>query len=161
MLSGRLVRLIESRSDEIISSIISHIRREPGLAHYHAILESELREYGHDLLCNLGHWLTSGQEKEIASRYEQIGKRRFKSKIPLHESVRAFCIMRQRVLDFVEEHVFNKSSLELYEQEELDRRLTRFFDVLMTCMVKGYEKELRTELACAEMAKSQRALAAG
>jgi hypothetical protein len=149
MLSGRLVHLIESRSEEIISSVISHIRREPDLAHYRAILESELREFGLDTLRNLGHWLTSGQEQEIATRYEQLGKRRFGANIPLHESVHAFCILRERVLDFVEEHVFNKNSLELYEQEELDRRLGRFFNVLTVHMVKGYEHELRTELACA------------
>jgi hypothetical protein len=153
MLSGRLVHLIESRSDEIISSVISHIRREPDLLHYRAILESELREYGQDVLQNLGHWLTSGQEAEIATRYEQLGKRRFAAKIPLYESVHSFCIMRERVLDFVEEHVFNKNSLELYEQEELDRRLGRFFDVLTIHMVKGYEHELRTEIACAAAAR--------
>lgn len=152
MLSGRLVHLIESRSDEIIASVISHIRREPDLAHYRTILESELREYGLDVLHNLGHWLTSGHEAEIAARYEQLGKRRFAAKIPLYESVHSFCIMRERVVDFVEEHVFNKNSLELYEQEELDRRLGRFFNLLTIHMVKGYEHELRTEIACAAAA---------
>jgi len=149
MLSGRLVQLIESRSDEIVASVISHIRREPELSHYTPHLDSELREFGRNLLKNLGHWLTSGQEHEIAARYEEIGKRRYLGNIPLHETVRAFCIVRERVLDFVEEHVFNKNTLELYEQEELDRRLGRFFDVLTVHLVKGYEHELRTELACA------------
>ena len=149
MLSGRLVHLIESRADEIISSIISHWRRESELSHYRDQMESELREFGQDLLRNLGHWLTSGQESEIAARYEKLGKRRYSANVPLHESVHAFCIMRQRVLDFVEEHVLNKNSFALYEQEELDRRLGRFFDVLTIHMVKGYERELRTEIACA------------
>jgi hypothetical protein len=102
-----------------------------------------------DVLQNLGHWLTSGHEAEIAHRYEKLGKQRHAEKIPLYESVHCFAIVRQRVLDFVEEHVFNKNSLALYEQEELDRRLGRFFDVLTIHMVKGYERELRTEIACA------------
>ena len=141
--------MIESRSDEIIASVIAHIRREPELSHYTPQLDSELREFGRNLLQNLGHWLTSGQESEIAARYENIGKRRYAGKIPLYESVHAFCIVRQRVLEFVEEHVFNKNTLQLYEQEELDRRLGRFFDLLTVHLVKGYEHELRTELACA------------
>lgn len=116
--------------------------------HYRARLESELREFGQDLLQNLGHWLTSGQEAAIAARYEELGKRRYTAGIPLHESVHAFCIMKQRVLDFVEEHVINKNSLELYEQEELDRRLGRFFDLLTIHLVRGYEHELRMELKC-------------
>jgi hypothetical protein len=141
--------MIESRSDEIIASVIAHIRREPELRHYTPQLDSELREFGRNLLQNLGHWLTSGQENEIEARYEEIGKRRYEGQIPLHETVRAFCIVRERVLDFVEEHVLNKNTLELYQQEELDRRLGRFFDLLTVHLVKGYEHELRTELACA------------
>ena len=146
MLSGRLVHLIESRWEEVVSSVISQIRREPEMAHYRAILECELREWGQDLLQNLGHWLTAGKEDEVAHRYEQIGKQRYEEDIPLHESVHCLCIVRERVLDFVEEHVFNKNSLELYEEEELDRRLGRFFDLLTIHMVKGYERALRTDL---------------
>jgi hypothetical protein len=146
MLSGRLVHLIESRWEEIIAGVISQIRREPEMAHYRAILECELREWGQALLENLGHWLTAAKEDEIAQRYEQLGKERFELGVPLHESVHCLAILRQRVLDFVEEHVFNKNSLELYEEEELDRRLGRFFDVLTVHLVKGYERALRAEL---------------
>ncbi len=147
MLSGKLVHLIESHWEEIISNVITRIRREPQVAHYRARLESELREWGQLLLQNLGHWLSAGTEDEIVHRYERFGKLRFEEDVPLHESVRCLCIMRERVLDFVEEHVFAKSSLELYEEEELDRRLGRFFDLLTIHMVKGYETALRQGLA--------------
>jgi hypothetical protein len=143
MLSGRLVHLVESHSQEIIASVIAHVRREPDLAHYRAVLESDLRDWGLFMLQNLGQWLTAGNSEEIAQRYEQLGKQRFEAEIPLYESVHCFCIMRERVLDFVEEHVFTKNSLALYEQEELDRRLGRFFDLLTIHMVKGYENAFR------------------
>ena len=91
------------------------------------------------MLQNLGQWLTAGAGEEIAHRYEQLGRQRFEADMPLHESVRCLCIMRERVLDFVEEHIFTKNSLALYDQEELDRRLGRFFDLLTIHMVKGYE----------------------
>ena len=143
MLSGRLVHLIESHSQDVVASVITQVRREPELAHYRAVLESDLRDWGQFMLQNLGQWLTAGNTEEIAHRYEQLGKQRFEAEIPLHESVHCFCIMRERVLDFVEEHVFTKNSLALYEQEELDRRLGRFFDLLTIHMVKGYEGALR------------------
>ena len=143
MLSGKLVHLIESHWEEILSSVIVRIRREPQMEHYRARVESELREWGQTLLQNLGHWLAGGAVEEIGRRYEDLGKQRFEAEIPLHESVRCLCIVRERVLDFVEEHVFAKSSLELYEEEELDRRLGRFFDGLTIHMVKGYEDALR------------------
>jgi hypothetical protein len=147
MLSGKLVHLIESNWEEILSSVIARIRREPQMEHYRARVEPELREWGQVLLQNLGHWLNSGTIDKIGRRYEELGKQRFEADVPLHESVRVLCIVRERVLDFVEEHVFNKNTLQLYEQEELDRRLGRFFDLLTVHLVKGYEHELRTELA--------------
>jgi hypothetical protein len=115
---------------------------------YRARVESELRDWGQVLLQNLGHWLTAREgEQEIISRYEALGRQRFEADVPLHESVRCLCILRERVLDFVEERVVNKSSLELYAEEELDRHLGRFFDTLTIHMVKGYETALRKEMA--------------
>ena len=145
MLSGRLVHLIESHWEEIISGVISRIRREPELTHYRATVESDLREKGRILLENLGHWLTSGNGDEITHHYEELGALRLRDGMPLSESVHVLCLVRERVLDFAEEHVYSKTTIELYEQEELDRRLMRFFDLLTIHMVKGYERALRRE----------------
>jgi hypothetical protein len=147
MLSGRLVHLIETHWEDIVASVIYRIRLEPHVEHYRATVEADLREWGRVLLENLGHWLHAGGEDEIAKRYEQIGRRRFEDGIPLHESVHVLCIVRERVLDFVEEHVYSKNTLALYEQEELDRRLGRFFDLLTVHLVKGYETVLRRAAA--------------
>ena len=116
MLSGKLVHLIESHWEEIISSVIARIRREPQMEHYRARVESELREWGQVLLQNLGHWLTAGAGEEIGRRYEELGRQRFEADVPLHESVRCLCIVRERVLDFVEEHVLEQ------EQSRIVRR---------------------------------------
>ena len=143
MLSGKLVHLIEAHWEEVLSRIINQINREPSIAHYRAVVEPELREWGEILLRNLGHWLTPGREVEIGHHYERLGRLRFEADIPLHECVRWLAIAREVMLDFVEEHVYSKTSLELYEEEELDRILGRFFDVLIIHMVKGYEEALR------------------
>src|SRR3954469_10993003 len=156
MLSGKLVRLIESRWEEIIAGVISRIRRQPEAEHYRSCVEPELREWGGILLQNLGQWLTADREDEIAARYEELGRLRYQSGIPAHESVHVLCVLRQRVLDFVEENVYTKTSLELYGQEELDRRLGRFFDLLTVHMVKGYEAALRSDLGAPEAAAGSR-----
>jgi hypothetical protein len=143
MLSGRLVHLIETHWEDIVSRVLTQISREPQMAHYRAIVEPEMRDWGQILLRNLGHWLTAGKEEQVAQQYERLGRLRCEAHIPLHESVRCLAIVREHVLDFVEEHVYSKTSLELYEEEELDRRLGRFFDLLTIHLVKGYEEALR------------------
>jgi hypothetical protein len=143
MLSGKLVHLIEAHWEEVLSRIIAQIGREPQMAAHRAAIEPELREWGEILLRNLGHWLVPGKELEIGHHYERLGRLRFEAKIPLHECVRWLASAREIMLDYVEEHVYSKTSLELYEEEELDRRLGRFFDVLTIHMVKGYEDAWR------------------
>jgi hypothetical protein len=148
MLSGRLVHLIETHWEEVVSRTVTQIRRDPQLTHYRAIVEAEMREWGQVLLRNLGHWLAAGKDKEeeIAHNYERLGRLRFEDGIPLHEAVRCLALVREQVLDYVEEQIDSKTSLELYEEEELDRRLGRFFDLLIIHMVKGYEEALRRQL---------------
>ena len=143
MVSGKLVHLIEQHWDEITSRVIDEVRREPRMTHIRAVVEPELREWSQDLLQNLGHWLRAGNDEELAHQYENFGKLRFEQNVPLHESVRGLCIIREKMLDFVEEHIFSKSSLELYAEEELERRLGRFFDLLTIHMVEGYERAMR------------------
>jgi hypothetical protein len=149
MLSGKLVHLIETHWNRITDSVIEAIRRESELQHLRTLLDSELREWGDDLLHNLGHWLTVGSTDDLERRYERLGKMRFEQEIPLHESVRGLCLIREKTMEYVEENIASNSSVELYAEEELERRLGRFFDVLLVSLVRGYERALRKSLAAA------------
>jgi hypothetical protein len=143
MISGKLVHLIETHATEILQRVVSQIRREEDMVHIRALLDSELREWNIELLERLGHWLSPANREDLAHRYERLGKVRFEQDVPLHESVRGLCLMREKTLDFVEEHIASNSSVELYAEEEMDRRLSFFFDLLMVNMVRGYERALR------------------
>jgi len=149
MVSGKLVHLIESHWDEIMARIVVETRREPHLARVRAVIEPEMREYGQNLLQNLGHWLRAGNEEDLGRKYDALGKLRFEQDVPLHESVRGLFVIREKILDFVEEHIFTKDALELYAEEELERRLARFFDLLTIHLVEGYERALRRAAAAA------------
>lgn len=147
MLSGKLVHLIESHWDPIMTRVIDRVRHEPQMSHTRALVESELRDWGQALLQNLGHWLEAGNEDDLAHKYEALGRMRFHEDVPLHETVHGLCLIRQVVFDFVEEHIFGKSAMELYAEEELERRLVRFFDLLTIHLVRGYELAMRKAYA--------------
>ena len=143
MLSGKLIHLIEAHQEQITASIILGIHNHPELAYLRKLPDAELRERGRVILENLGHWLGAGNEEEIARRYETLGKSRFEESIPLHESVRALCITKDKMIDFVREQGLSKTSVELYAEEELELRVGRFFDALVIHMVRGYESAWR------------------
>ena len=146
MVSGRFVHLIETHGDEIIKRVIEEIRRLPEMMQIRALLEPELREWREDLIENLGHWLRTSNELDLAHRYEQRGRQRFEENIPLHECVRALCLVREKMVEYVEEHIASKDAMELYAEDELDRRLGRFFDLLIVYFVQGYEQSLRRSM---------------
>jgi hypothetical protein len=143
MLSGKLIHLIEQHWDEITIRVLDQIRSESDLAHIQALPDIELREWGQNLLHNLDHWLVGNNDEALARHYEDLGRVRFAEHVPLYESVRGLCILREKMIDYVQEHFFAKNSLEFCAEEELERRLARFFDMLVCRLVKGYERALR------------------
>ncbi len=68
-----------------------------------------------------------------------MGRARFEEGIPLHESVRGFQIVKEKIIDFIHEQGTAKTSVELYAEEELELRLSGFFDVLVYHLIRGYE----------------------
>jgi len=87
---------------------------------------------------NLGAWLASKSD-EVRKKQEIIGKRRFEESIPLSEVVGALCIIKDNMVDFIEEQGIPKDTLGLYAEEEMEHRIGRFFDDLIVHTVRGYE----------------------
>jgi hypothetical protein len=143
MISTRLVHLIESNGDQIIDRVAAQIRREPQMTHGKSIQEYELQGLGQDLLGHLGDWLSAGNGHDLALRYERFGKLCYEQEIPLHEALRGMSLLREKMLDVAQENMISNSSIELYAEEELDRRLGRFFDRLAIHLVRGFEEAVR------------------
>jgi hypothetical protein len=68
-----------------------------------------------------------------------MGKRRFQQSVPLHEVVRAFCVIKESMVAFIEEEGIPSDPLGLYAEEQMQHRIGRFFDTLIVHPVRGYE----------------------
>lgn len=129
----------QRRSDRVVAQI----RGDSAPANTRTLLDRELRDLGQDLLMHLGLWLTARDEQGLQHRAERLGTMCCEREIPLHRAVRALCLLREAMLDFAEEHLVSFSSVELYPEEQLDRRMGHFFDFLTIQLVLGYERALR------------------
>lgn len=143
MLSGRLVHVIEVNSDRILGSVVHEIRQIPELIHLRSLPDQELRDWGQHILENLGHWMAAGSEAEVIRNYEKLGRIRFEESIPLHEAVQALLLLKEKMIDFVQDQAIAKTSVQLYAEEELEHRVGRFFDVVVCSLVRGYENAMR------------------
>jgi len=139
VLSPKLIHLIEAHAEELTVRIVRDIRANPECAHLARLPEAELRERGHEILQNLGHWLASGNEEKIAHEYESIGKLRHEEAVPLNESICGLCLIKYAMIDFIHEQGIDRDCVALYAEEELERRVARFFDFLLIHLARGYE----------------------
>ena len=147
MLSTRLVHLIETNGDQIIDSVAAQLRREPEITHSKSLQDHELHGLGQDLLHHLGGWLSAGDAHNLSQRYELFGRLCFDQGIPLHEAFRGMSLLREKMVDLAQEHMISNSSIELYAEEELERRLGRFFDRLAFHLARGFEEAARKPIA--------------
>jgi hypothetical protein len=140
MVSAKLVHQIEDHWEAISTRLLRLLRTCPGLPHFNHIPESEVTEVCRRVLHNLGHWLVSTSDDELAQYYERIGRQRHKEGMPLSECLRSVQLMREATFDYVRDESTIQSSMDLYAEEELETRLARFFDLLAYHLARGYEQ---------------------
>jgi hypothetical protein len=143
MLSGRLVRLIESNWDAITTAALNQIRSEPRMTHISALPDAELHEWAEHIQQHLSDWLLEGKTRELASHYEALGETRYEEAVPLAETVRALATLKATIFDFVRQRDMGPSTTEVYAEMELHIRLGRYFDFLVCHLVAGYERAMR------------------
>jgi len=143
MLSGKLIRLIETHEQEITAAIMRVIRGRPELSHLGHLPDGELRERCQEIVQNLGHWLVHGNQEELAAEYEAVGQIRFEESVPLDECIRGVCLIKDKTIAFLDEQGIDPDSLALYAEGQLVRRIGPFFDLLIIHLVRGYQKAQR------------------
>jgi hypothetical protein len=139
MLSMKLIHLIEKHEGEISNRIVRAIRNDSGLAHLALLPEREMKERSREILQNLGYWLSHDNDKCLAREYEQLAKVRHQKSVPLHESLLGLCLIKRKMFDFIDEQGLDQDCLTLYAEEQLERQVGSFFDVLMIHLANGYE----------------------
>jgi hypothetical protein len=140
MVSAKLVTQIETHWEAIHSRFVRLMRTSRALPAIPILPESELQEACRRVLRNLGHWLVSSSEEDIARMYEQVGRQRHAEGIPLSQAIRVVQLMRQATTDYVRDEGVFESSVDLYAEEELEHELARFFDLLVFYLARGYEE---------------------
>jgi len=140
MISARLVQMIEDHAEQITDRVVRQLRKDPRLSYIAHLPDAELRGRCHEIVKNLGHWLAASGEDEIARHYEELGRIRYREKVPLHEVVHALHLLKERILDYIRDQGLVQTSVELYAEEELEHQVGRFFDLAVYHVVLGYER---------------------
>ena len=139
MISTKLVHRIEDHWEQVSARFFRVIRSSQDMPHFARLPESELTEVCRRVLRNLGNWLVSGSEYDIAWIFERIGAERHRGGIPLSEAIRVVQLLKDATISFIQDEGPVENSVELYAEEELENQLGRFFDLLVFHLARGYE----------------------
>lgn len=140
MIAVRLVRLIESHSDELTDGLLQKFQASARTAELQKVPPHELRSRSYEILRNLSDWLLSKSGSDIELRYREVGARRAAQNVALADVCWAIMLTKDHIWGFLQREGFLRGPLEIYGEMELLRLLDQFFDRAMCYCVEGYEQ---------------------
>jgi hypothetical protein len=143
MLSARLVHLIEDHAEELFRGLLDDLQSNPRTPAYHRLDREELRTRLYGVYRHLGRWLADTTEEHVESVYSELGRKRHAEGIPLSEVVYALTLAKYHLRDYIRTCGLMDSAVELYQEQELQRLVGRFFDRAVYHTVRGYEHAVR------------------
>src|SRR5215813_10791282 len=136
----RLVRLIETHSNELASALLSRVRSSEATPDYYLIPDEDLRERVYEIYRHLGDWLITRDEFDLEQRYEKIGARRAKQNVPFSQVAWAVVLTKENLWEFLKLHSEMERPVEVFGELEMLQLLDRFFDRAIYFAAIGYEK---------------------
>lgn len=141
VLSTRLVRMIEDHAEKITGTLVNDLQSNPRTPAYHGLSRHELHRRIFEVYRNLGRWLIDEADETIESAYSELGKVRFAEDIPLSEVVYALILTKYHLHDYISTSALLDSAVELYQERELQRFSSQFFDKAIYYTVQAYMQE--------------------
>lgn len=138
-LSDRLIRIIESNSEDLTQSTINKLQTSPRTNSYHSLPYKELYTRGHEVYHDLGRWLWGKSNQAVQAWYNELGETRCSQGIPLTEVLWALVLTKDCLMEYLDKCGLADSAMQLYQQQEFDRLIGHFFDRAICYAAEGYE----------------------
>ncbi len=152
MLSTRLVKAIEDNAEQLTLGLLDDLQTNPRTTSYHKLSREEIHRRVYSVYRNLGDWLGREADDLIETSYTQLGKTRCKEGVPMSQVVFSLIRTKNHLWDFIRASGLVGSAVDLYQQQELVRLLTSFFDKAIYYTAQGYERQAAREQKAVQVA---------
>ncbi len=149
VIAARLVRLIETHSDELASSLLDKWLHSESLADLRKVPPQELRQRVFEVYRHLGDWLLTRTDEDVEQRYAELGARRAGQGVPMSAIILGLDMVKHHLWDFVRREALIGDELELHQELELLQCVDHFFDRAIYHAARGYEKHVAWRAAIA------------
>jgi hypothetical protein len=139
MLAYRLVRLIETHSDQLATDLLDKLQKDPKTQEYSKVPGDEFRQTVFEVYHKLGGWLLGKTEADIEKRYVNIGRRRASQGVTLSELIYAITLTKEHLFDFLKHESVADKPVEVFGELEVLYLLGQFFDRANYYAAIGFE----------------------
>ncbi len=147
MIALRLVRLIESHSEELAEGLTKKLLSSERTRDLRKIPADELHQRCHEIYRNLSDWLLNKTEHEIEGVYKALGVRRAGQGISLAGLTWAILLTKEHLWTFLEWEGVHGGLHNVFGELELLRLLDQFFDRAVYYAAEGYEQAMASRAA--------------
>ncbi|HUM04828.1 MAG TPA: hypothetical protein VLT90_05165 [Terriglobales bacterium] len=140
MLAYRLVRLIETHSDELAAGLLEKVQNSELARSYRHVPPEELRQRVYEIYRHLGEWLLGKGAFDIEQRYEEIGTRRAHQGVPISELIWVITLTKENLWEFLKKEAVMERPTEVFGELEMLQLLDQFFDRAVYYASIGYER---------------------
>jgi len=140
--SRKLVDLIERNADELTTSYVEDIRRDPRMPSYQGFDQKEIYRRAYRVYSQLGKWVSHETTKEdVRSYWTALGRQRRREGFPFSEIVLSLCHIRRLLWGKIQAAGLLDTALDLYQAMDLQHRVLVFFDRAIYHAALGYEEK--------------------
>ena len=138
--SRKLVDLIERNADELTTSYVEDIRRDPRMPSYQGFDQKEIYRRAYRVYSQLGKWISRETTKdEVRSYWTALGRQRRREGFPFSEIILSLCHIRRLLWAKIQAAGLMDTALDLYQAMDLYHRVIVFFDRAAYFAAIGYE----------------------
>lgn len=141
VLGWRLVRLIETHSDQLARGLLDRIENSERCREFvQKVPPEDLKQKVYELYHHLGQWLLKKTEHDVEQRYTAIGERRAAQSVPLSQLMFVIVATKEHLWEYVTKEAMADRPVELFQELELFQLVEQFFDRAVYFAAIGYER---------------------
>ena len=142
-----LLDLIRDNANELTRRLCKDLLSREETRGYRKLSDDVIYDRVFDVYSKLSSWLglDNHTKSEVQKVYTELGRKRFREGIPLHEVVLAFMLVKRNLWEFIQEKQFLETTFEMKQALELNNKVVLFFDRVIYFVTMGYEDELRRD----------------
>jgi hypothetical protein len=147
MIAPKLVRLIETHSDQLAQSLIERLKGDERISDLRKVPPDELRQRAYEVYRNLSDWLLTKTESDVEQTYKAIGARRAAQGVALSHLIYGILAIKEHLWRFLAGEVVADRTVELFQELELFHSVDHFFDRAVYYAACGHESSQGSHVA--------------